>query len=377
MSYDAIVIGTGAVGSAALWALARRGLRVLGLDRFPPGHDQGSSHGETRVIRQAYFEHEDYVPLLRRSYRLWSELEAAVSRELFIPTGLVQVGAPDGEVVTGALRAAARHGLAVESLSSDEVQTRFPMLKVPEGSVAVYESTGGVLRVEDCVRSLIQEAVRLGAEHRVEALKSWRAVGEGVEVETRAGTYQAGRLLIAGGAWASQLLSSVPGAPALYVLRKPLYWYGGAAPTWAASKGAPVFLYDSPAGIFYGFPSFEPGVLKVAEHTGGARVADPLQVDRTEWASETARVSDFVARSLVGVRGPVSRHAVCMYTMSPDQHFIVDRHPEHRSVVYAAGLSGHGFKMATVLGEALAELAFDGRSQHPIEFLSADRFSAS
>lgn len=376
MHYDAIVLGTGAVGSAALWALSRRGQRVLGLDRFPPGHDQGSSHGETRVIRKAYFEHEDYVPLLHASYRLWAELEAELEEQLFIQTGVIQVGRPEGEVVTGVLGAAARHGLEVELLSASAAQSRFPMLRVPEDWVAVFEPIGGVLEVEDCVRGMIACALRLGAEHRTEPVLRWSVDGEGVVVETPGGTYRAARLVVAGGAWSAELLRTL-GAPfSLRVLRKPLYWLGGVSEAWAASSGAPVFLYETDDGIFYGFPSFESGVLKLAEHTGGALVLDPLQVDRTEHPEETARVVDFARRSLVGATGEVARHAVCMYTVSPDQHFILDRHPVHPGVVYAAGLSGHGFKMATVLGEALADLALEGRSVHPIDFLSARRFEA-
>lgn len=373
MGYDAIVLGTGAVGSAALWALARRGLRVLGLDRFPPGHDRGSSHGETRVIRQAYFEHPDYVPLLRSSYRLWAELESALGRTLFVKTGLVQVGAPEGEVVSGVLEAAARHGLEVHRLPASAAASRFPTLRVPPPAVAVFEPSGGVLFVEACVRGMIAEAQRLGAEHRVEEVIGWHGRGPELELRTLGSTYRAPRLLIASGAWASSLLPSA--LPPLRVLRKPLYWLGGASASWSASAGAPVFLYETEAGIFYGFPSFEPGVLKLAEHTGGASVSDPLLVDRAEDPSETARVQAFARRALVGVEGEVLRHAVCMYTMSPDQHFILDRHPSHPGLVYAAGLSGHGFKMAPVLGEALAELALDGTTAHPVGFLSAGRFA--
>jgi sarcosine oxidase len=376
MSYDAIVLGTGAVGSAALWALAKRGQRVLGIDRFPAGHDRGSSHGETRVIRQAYFEHEDYVPLLLRSYELWTELERAAGRALFIPTGLVQIGAPEGEVVSGVLKASAKHQISVETLTPSELRRRYPMLRCPEASVAVYEPTGGILRPEACVRSMVAEAERLGAQTRLETVIRWRAEGEGVRVETDAGVHRAARLVIAAGAWSTALLGCSLPSLSLQVLRKPLYWFGGASSNWSASEGAPVFLYETDAGVFYGFPSLEPGIIKVAEHTGGASVDDPLLIDRSQWPNETERVASFVRRSLVGVSGGVQRHAVCMYTVSPDQHFIVDRHPKHESVVFAAGLSGHGFKMVTVLGEALAELAMDGRSAHPIGFLSASRLSS-
>lgn len=375
MRYDAIVLGTGAVGGAALWALARRGLRVLGLDRFPPGHDRGSSHGETRVIRQAYFEHPDYVPLLRSSYRLWAELERALGQTLFVQTGLVQVGAPEGEVVSGVLEAAARHGLEVQRLSARDAEARFPVLRVPAGQVAVFEATGGVLFVEACVRAMIAEAQRLGAQHRVEEVLGWDGAGDELEVRTKSSTYRTGRLVVAGGAWASDLLASVEPALPLAVLRKPLYWLGGASEAWSAAAGAPVFLYESEDGVYYGFPSFEPGVLKLAEHTGGVRVADPLSVERAEDPAETARVLAFAARSLAGVGAEVLRHAVCMYTVSPDRHFVVDRHPSRSGVVYAAGLSGHGFKMAPVLGEALAELAVDGGTRHPVAFLSAGRFA--
>lgn len=371
--YDVIVIGCGGVGAAALYHLARRGKRVLGLDRFLPGHALGSSHGDTRVIRLSYMEHPDYVPLLRRSYTLWEELQARVGRKLYHEVGLLQVGPPDGHVVPGVLASARLHGLDVEELAPAAARTRFPGLAVPDGMRAVFERRAGYLDVEDCVRAHADLAVQAGATLEIgPAVRSWRAVGAGVEVVTDRSTYHAGAVVISAGSWASQLLGDL-GVP-FQVKRKPLFWFPTTTPALQETLGCPCYLYEDQAGVFYGFP-VRPGetAIKVAEHSGGRFIEDPLNVDRSLDTAEAARVAAFNARTLAGVSPEVARHAVCLYTMSPDEHFVVDRHPEHPGVVFAAGLSGHGFKFTSVLGEVLAQLASDEAPTSPIGFLALAR----
>jgi sarcosine oxidase len=365
--YDAIVLGTGGVGSAALHHLARRGFKVVGLDRFGPAHGLGSSHTGTRMIRLAYFEHPEYVPLLRRAFVQWEELQDRRHEQLYRQVGLVEVGPPEGELVTGILRAAALHELDVESLDAATARRRFGGYALGAGQVAVFERRAGILAVEACVLAHLHEASEAGAELRTGvAVLDWRTDGEGVEVTTDSGTVRADRLVVAAGPWAGQVLADI--GLDLRVLRKPVFWFGADPAVYGVEAGCPMFIFETGRGTFYGFPALD-GTVKVGEHTGGELVGDPLAVDRAERPSDRAAVAAFLADHLPGVDLRPVRHEVCMYTCTPDGHFVVDVHPDAPQVCFAAGLSGHGFKLAPVLGEALADLAVDGSSDLPIAFL--------
>jgi sarcosine oxidase len=371
-AFDCIVLGTGGVGSAALYHLARRGAWVLGIDRFEPGHDRGSSHGDTRIIRQAYFEHSDYVPLLLRAYELWEELSRLSGLQLYREVGLLQVGPPGGVVVPGVVGAARRHDLPVEELTAAEAEARFPGFRVPHGLAAVFERRAGFLRVEECVRTHLEEAVRLGARLSTgETIRGWRREGSGFVVQTDRAEHRSGRLIVTSGAWARDLLGDL--GLRLQVRRKPLLWYRTESPAYRADRGAPCFLHETPAGIFYGFPEIDRFGLKVAEHTGGEEVADPLSPDRSLRDADRAPVEAFLQAHLPAVGREVLKHVICMYTMTPDEHFVIDRHPSHPQLAFAAGLSGHGFKFTSVLGEILTQLVLDGKTPLPIGFLSVSR----
>ncbi|MDA1052220.1 MAG: N-methyl-L-tryptophan oxidase [Planctomycetota bacterium] len=373
-TYDVIVLGTGGVGSAAAFHLARRGASVLGLDRFPGGHANGSSHGETRIIRKAYFEHPDYVPLLNRTYELWAELEQRSSGKLYHEVGLIEVGPPDGVVVPGVLASARQHQLRLDELTDREVAERFPGFVVPAGSVAVFERRAGFLLVERCVLAHLAEATKCGAELRTgETIRDWQANATGVTVRTDTDMYSARKLVIAAGAWAGDLLNEL--GIKLRVLRKHLHWYACDDARYRADHGCPAFFYETPAGYLYGFPQIDEYGVKVADHSGGTWVGDPLTDDKSTEPRDVERVEHFLREYLPGVSTKSQRHAVCYYTMSPDEHFIVDRHPDHDNVAFAAGLSGHGFKFTSVLGEVLADLVADGTTRHPIGFLGCQRAS--
>ncbi len=369
--FDVIVLGLGGVGSAAAFHLAGRGARVLGIEQFTIAHDRGSSHGQTRMIRQAYFEHPDYVPLVERAFELWRKLESEAGETLYRQVGLVEIGPPDGEVIQGVRTSARQHALSVEDLSAAEARRRFPGLRVPVDCEAVFETRAGYLLVEQCVAAHARGAQRRGAASTPAKRCAAGAEGSGVLVETDRDRYQAERLIVTAGAWAGELLADL-GIP-LEVRRKPLYWFRTTSDVYRADHGCPAFLYDLPQGCYYSLPQIDDVGLKVAEHSGGRVVSDPTHVDRDVDADDLARVADFVRAYLPDATTDCVDHAVCMYTMTPDGHFVVDLHPACPQVAFAAGLSGHGFKFTGVLGEALAELALCGTAHASLRFLAADR----
>jgi sarcosine oxidase len=371
---EVVVVGTGGVGSAALWHLARRGVRVVGLDRFPPAHDRGSSHGETRIIRLAYFEHPGYVPLLRRAYALWAELEESSGEHLYRQTGILEIGPPDGELVAGVRAAAAEHELAIEDVPAADFTARFPGFVLPDGMEALFEQQAGYLRVEQCVAAHLRVAEAEGADVRTGVtVERWRPDGGGVVVDTDQGRIAADRLVVTAGPWAADILGDL-GLP-LRVIRKPMFWFA-ADPAHDVDAGCPEFFYETPRGAFYGFPAVGPLGLKVAEHSGGEAVEDPLAVDRSLRRADLDAAARFLVEHLPGVDVErCTHHAVCMYTSTPDGHFVIDRHPEHGQVSFVAGLSGHGFKMANVLGEIMADHVTRDGTDLPVDFLSMSRFS--
>jgi len=358
--YDVIVLGTGGVGSAALYQLASRGLNVLGLDRFPPGHDRGSSHGETRMIRLSYFEHADYVPLLRRAYTLWDELDPS----LLLRSGVYYVGNEQGEVIQGVRQSATQHDLLLEEKDAPPPGG----FLIPGQATTLFEPDAGLLPVEHCIELQLAKAVALGAEHRWgDAVLGWQETGDSVSVTTDAGRVEADRLIIAAGSWAGEMLAEL-GLP-LRVLRKHLHWFETGDVH--SDSG---FFYALDHGQFYGFPT-QDGLIKLGEHSGGEVIEDPLLASADPDPEDTARVTDFAREYLPGV-GQEQRHAVCFYTMTPDGQFIVDRVPGSRRVAFAAGLSGHGFKFTPVLGEILADLVLEGRSHFELDFLGLNRFGS-
>ena len=373
--FDVIVVGLGGIGSAAAFHLAARGARVLGLDRFPIAHDRGSSHGQTRLIRRAYFEHPDYVPLLDRAYALWRDLEARTGRRLLVESGLVLAGPPESDVLAGAIHAAEKHHIPIDRLSAAEGCRRWPQFTLPEDWMAVHEPQAGYLFVEECVAAHAAAAEQAGAVlHTATDVSSWRIEGDGVVVVTDQGEIAADRLVLVPGPWASGLLNIA--AVPLVVLRKSLFWYRPAAARVAefTAGSLPCFAFAKPEGFFYGFPMLDDRGVKIAEHTGGAVVADPLAVDRSIDPREQQTLDTVIAAHLPQLGNAVADHAACLYTMSPDHHFLIGLHPDHDRVAIAAGFSGHGFKFASVMGEALADLALTGTTPLPLGFLSPTRF---
>lgn len=370
--YDAIVIGTGGIGSATLYQLASRGAKVLGIDRFPAGHDRGSSHGQTRIIRQSYYEHRDYVPLLNLAYELWDDLCKASGADLFHRTGLVYIGDSQNSVIDGVLDSARVHRLDVQTLDAADAAKRFPGYAVPLDATVLLEPDAGYLKVEQAVKTFLDQAKILGSKTlHGPAVVGWSATEQGVEVETTEGRFEAAKLVITAGCWASSLLAelNIP----LQVLRKHLHWFATSDDRYFESRGCPCFFYALSDLWIYGFPELENNGLKVALHSGGTKISDPLADDRSEEPAVTETIRSFLANYLPGVVSQQLRHEVCFYTMTPDAHFIVDRHPHHPQVAFAAGMSGHGFKFAPAIGRVLSELVLDDKCQADIEFLGLAR----
>jgi len=367
---DAIVIGLGADGSAAAAHLATRGARVLGLEALGRGHTNGSSGGLTRVIRLAYYEHPDYVPLLKRAWTLWRELESATGEELLRQTGGVYVGPRDGELVGGSLRSAREHALGHELLDPAALRARLPLFRFDPDWWGLAEATAGYLLADKAIAAHLALAERHAAELRFEErVTAWTRDGDGVCVTTDRGTYRAAKLVIAAGAWNPKLLPVI--APLLQVKRVPLFWFEPVADRDALAR-LPVYIVDAGLGHgCYGFPYLADQGLKIATH-GAGTPADPDSVDREVHPADEAPIREFIRQRLPVADGPVRMTKICMYTVTPDEHFIVD---VDGAVAYASACSGHGFKFASVMGEVLADLALDGTTAHPIGFLSASRFA--
>jgi sarcosine oxidase len=368
--YDLIVLGVGGFGSAALLRAAVRGLSVLGIEQFSVPHQKGSSHGETRIIRKAYFEHPDYVPLLLRAYELWRELEREAGQILVHLCGLVLAGPPQGETIAGARLAALRHGVPLLDRATEAAA--FSGFRFPQGFDLVYEPEAGYLDVERCVETHVEAGVRRGATVATdETVQHWYPVGHSIRVRTSREEYEAGALIVTAGPWAATALSEL--RLPLTVVRKPQFWFGVRSNAYSAQRGAPAFYFEMPYGHFYGFPSLDGSTLKTAEHSGGEPVSDPHAVDRAAHERDWESLARFLRECLPEVDPRPVRHSVCMYTLTPDRHFIVDRDPAHSHVAFGAGFSGHGFKFTPVIGEALVDLATEGRTELPIDFLSARR----
>nr|WP_203617954.1 N-methyl-L-tryptophan oxidase [Streptomyces bauhiniae] len=366
------------MGSAAAHHLSARGVRVLGLEKFGPVHNRGSSHGGSRITRQSYFEDPAYVPLLLRAYELYEELERATGRDVSLLRGGAMVGRPDSRTVSGSLRSATQWDLPHELLNAKEIRRRFPTLAPADDEVALFEAKAGLLRPENMVAAHLQLATRQGAELRFEEpVVRWEPYRDGVRVHTVENTYTAGQLVICPGAWAPRLLADL-GVP-ITVERQVMYWFqptGGTGPF--EPERHPVYIWENADGVqVYGFPAIdgpERGA-KVAFFRKGQHTT-PETIDRTVHAHEVRAMADHMAGLIPDLPGTFLRAATCMYSTTPDEHFVIARHPAHpESVTVACGFSGHGFKFVPVVGEILADLALAGSTPHPTALFDPARLT--
>ena len=367
--FDVIVVGLGGMGSAAAAHLAARGRRVLGLERYGPAHDRGSSHGGSRIIRQSYVEDPSYVPLLLRSYELWEQLRVESGEDVVQLTGGLYFGPPDSELVAGSLRSAREWDLSHEVLDAGEIRRRFPEFRTAPDEVGVHEAAAGFVRPEATVAAHLGLAGQRGAElHFDEPVLSWTAsAGGGVQVSTAAGSYDADRLVICPGAWAPELLAQLE-LP-LTVERQVMYWFQplrGVLPYLPARQ--PVYVHEDRSGTqIHGFPAIDgpEGGAKVAFSRRGT-VCTPDSIDREVHPAEVTAMVEHLVGVLPSLPGRFLSGVTCMYTTTPDQHFVIALHPQAEQVTVACGFSGHGFTFVPVVGEILADLATTGTTAHPI-----------
>lgn len=373
--FDIIVIGVGAMGAATCFQLASRGVRVLGIEQFDVPNDRSSHHGESRMIRSAYYEEPRYVPLLKRAYELWDELEALTGEKILYRAGGLYMGPPDGTLVKGAALSAVAHALSHEKLTVDDVRKRWPQFEVPENWGAVYETEAGFLLPERIIERYAALARSHGATIRTrETVRNWRATNGDVSVTTDVGEYHADRLIFTGGAWTSKLIADL--GVQLKVTRQVLGWVLPMQRELFELGRLPAWAIDSlDGGVYYGFPMLPASSGFKLAHHAPFEPFDPDNLSREPRARDEVDFRPCLQHYIPQANGPLVQMRICMYTNSPDHNFIIDRHPRHENVHIACGFSGHGFKFASVIGEMMADLSTMGRAKLPIEFLSLRRFA--
>ena len=372
-SYDAIVIGVGGMGSAAVYHLARRGLQVLGLEKHTIPHEMGSSHGYSRMIRYTLQEHPSYVPLVRRSYELWHEMEETAGEELMVTTGSIRAGAPNSPFFLNAQEACDLHSIPYEILTASEVNKRFPGYQFPEEISSIYQTDGGFLLPERCIATHVQAAERAGADvHTQETVLDWEVRGDGVQVRTDRDTYTAGRLVVTAGPWAANLVPEL----AAYAVpeRQVMGWFQPKRPELYAAEAFPVFGVFTEEGRYYGFPSHAVPGFKIGRAHHLLQKVDPDAIDREVHPEDEDILRQVVNRYFPLAAGKLLDGKTCMYTNTPDGHFMIGTLDGQPQVSVAAGFSGHGFKFASVIGEIMADLAQNGATEHDINLFRLDRF---
>lgn len=375
-NYDVIVIGVGSMGASTCYHLAKQNVSVLGLEQFDIPHHRGAHHGLSRMIRQSYYEHPDYVPLLKRAYQLWNEIENEAGCQILTLNGGLYIGPPDGEFIKGSLQSAREHQLPHQHMDRTSIAEQFPQFSLPDHFEALFEENAGFVVPELAVGAHVELALRHGAElHGHEAVLDWSTDASGVTVTTDQGTYHADQLVVTAGAWSHRLLESL-GIP-LSITRQVLAWTTPLQPEVFSADRFPCWFIESEPGYGnYGFPLVpgQPG-FKSALHKP-ANIVDPDQVERNPMPGDEATIRDTLAEHIPDANGPLLALRTCLYTNSPDSHFIIDRAPDHHErLTIATGFSGHGFKFVAVVGEILADLATHRDSPHAIDLFKLARFS--
>ncbi len=362
------------MGSAALHHLALRGLRAIGIERATPGHEGSSSHGDSRAIRLAYFEHPSYVPLLRRAYDNWRDLERRTGERLLQVTGVLEAGPGGCALLEGSIRSCLEHELPHEQLTARQVAERFPAFDLPADWEAVIQPDGGFLRPERAIQAHLKIALARGAETRLGQVVVGvepRAGGARV-ILADGGVIDAGAVILAGGAWMGELAPVL--APRLTLTRQVLAWFEPARRDLVAPDRFPVFLLQTKDDLVYGFPDIDGAGVKAASHLPGRALARAGDARQDATPEDADGVLAALERLIPAAAGPVRSLRTCIYTHAPDGDFILGPHPDWPQLVLASPCSGHGFKFASVIGEILADLATTGATPHDISRFAVDRF---
>jgi sarcosine oxidase len=374
--YDAIVIGVGGMGSAALYHLSLRGARVLGLEQFDIPNDRGSSHGITRIIRLAYWEHPDYVPLVRRAYTLWRELERDTGERLLVITGCVDAGPGNSAHIAGVRHACAAFQLEHQEYDSDELRRRFPGYRLAADTVAIFQPEGGFVRPERCTSAHVGGARRRGAEVRTrERVIDWSTRSGAIHVKTDRGEYDAQQLIVTAGAWTSSLLPQL--ARSLSPERQVMLWTDPVRPDFFHFDTFPVFYIDVAEGAFYGFPVYEVPGFKIGKYHHRFERVDPDTMDRECHPEDEEALRQAIRRYFPDANGPTLAMKTCLFTNTYDEHFVIDVLASNPRLVVAAGFSGHGYKFCSIVGEILADLALDGGTRHNISLFEVGRLTTN
>ena len=372
--YDAIVIGVGGMGSSTLYHLARRGLKVLGLEQFEIPHELGSSHGYSRMIRYTLQEHPSYVPLVKRAYELWHELEQNINETLVVTTGSVRAGPPDSDFYRGAIESCDLHQIPYEILNNTEVNRRFPGYQLPDDISSVYQPDGGFVLPEMCIVGHAQAAEEAGATiHTGETVLGWEIQNDSVSIRTNREVYSAARLVVTAGAWAAKLVPNV----ATYAIpeRQVLGWFQPERPELFTPERFPVFGIWTEEGRYYGFPNYSVPGFKIGKSHHLFQKVDPDTMDREVRPEDEEVLRRFTSRYFPLAAGELLDRKTCIYTNTPDEQFMIGVLPDQPQVSVAAGFSGHGFKFASVIGEIMADLAQNGVTNYDIELFRLDRFN--
>jgi len=374
MKHDVAVVGLGAMGSATTYALAQRGVRVIGIDRFEPPHDRGSSHGESRVIRMAYFEDPAYVPLLRLAFEHWRRLESNTGERVLTITGVIEAGYQGAPLVEGSVRSAVQHGLPHEVLRASEVNLRFPAFSLPADWDCVFQPDGGVLRPESAIRLFLCAAQGSGAQLCLNTVvRSVQPVADHAEIQLESGEIiEAGSVVLCAGPWISEIIPELRGHSVL--TRQPLVWFRPSDQGLVRPDRMPVFLLQTKDDLVYGFPDLFGTGVKVASHLSGGDLPGPDAPRAEASDEEKAYLRTVLKRYVPAASGDPCHATTCIYTRAPDGHFVLGLHPRHPQIVIASPCSGHGFKFASVFGEVLADLATRQATDKPIDLFHPGRF---
>jgi len=370
--YDVAIIGAGAAGSAAAYHLSKTGKKILVLDRFNPPHNLGSSHGQSRIIREAYFESPAYVPLVQQAYQLWYQLEKESDKKLLLKTGGLMLGAHDTKVVQGAMRSAIEHHLPYEYLNNDEIRKRFPGFNPTEETVAVYEQNAGILFPEECIKTNLELSKNKNTDFCFnEVVSKINSNNKEVEITTNRDKYRATKIIVTAGAWLNELFPELH-LP-LTVTRQVLFWFKCRKEDAKkySPENFPIYIWQEKEKIFYGFPDLGEGIKIAIHHDGKTTTADTI--DRNVYKEEVNEISAIV-KTYLGINATLNSSAVCMYTNTPDEDFIIDYHPLYKNIIIASPCSGHGFKFSSAIGKLLCEMALEEPLNFDILVFNIKRF---